>query len=202
MAKLDVKSQLPQLYRVSPRQVVEVEVPPLRFLMIDGQGNPNTSTDYAAALAALYSVSYVTKFAVKKGPLGIDYGVMPLEGLWWSDDWSAFTTDDKDQWQWTMMIHQPDFVPKAVIHQAIEETRTRKGIAAAAQLRLETFHEGRSAQILHRGPFSEEGPTIERMHDFIDARSARRGKHHEIYLSDTRRAAPANWKTILRQTMQ
>jgi len=102
-----------------------------------------------------------------------------------------------------MMIHQPSFVPEEFVHRAISEVTSKKGLVAATKLRLEGFHEGRCAQILHVGPFSEEGPTIQRVHDFIDKRaSTKRGKHHEIYLSDIRRAAPEKWKTILRQPME
>ena len=202
MSKIDVKKQFPLLYGASRREVVAVNVPPMRFLMMDGKGDPNTSADYAAAIAALFSVSYATKFSAKRGALGIDYGVMPLEGLWWADDWSSFLERDKSQWMWTMMIHQPDFVPEDVVYQAITDVVHQKGLTAAKDLRLEEFHEGRSAQILHIGPFSEEGPTIAKVHEFIDARSAKRGKHHEIYLSDTRRAAPAKWRTLIRQPME
>jgi hypothetical protein len=202
MEKIDVKKEYPLLYRVSHKEVVEVDVPALRYLMIDGMGDPNTTPEYAKAIEALFSVSYVTKFAVKRGAVGIDYGVMPLEGLWWADDWSAYTTTDRSQWKWTMMILQPDFVPDTVVHQAIDQVITKKNIDAARKLRLESFHEGRSAQILHMGPFTEEGPTIEKVHEFIDQRSVKRGKHHEIYLSDIRRAAPEKWKTIIRQPME
>ena len=202
MEKIDVRKRLSSLYRVSHKEVVEVDVPPLRYLMIDGAGDPNTSPDYARAVEALFSVSYTTKFAVKKSGLGIDYGVMPLEGLWWADDWSAFTANDRSAWKWTMMILQPDFVPEEMIRRAIGDVAEKKKLPAVEKLRLEEFHEGRSAQILHIGPFTEEGPTIQRVHDFIDARSARRGKHHEIYLSDIRRAAPEKWKTIIRQPME
>ena len=202
MKKIDVKKQLPLLYRASSKDVVEVDVPPLRYLMIDGEGDPNVSQHYVQAIKALFSASYLTKFAVKKAPIGIDYGVMPLEGLWWADDWSSFITPNKSKWKWTMMIHQPSFVPYEVIQGAISEAVIGKGISAATALRLEELHEGRCAQILHIGPFSAEGPTIERVHAFIDARSAKRGKHHEIYLSDIRRAAPEKWKTIIRQPMQ
>ncbi len=201
MEKIDVKKQYPLLYQVSHKEVVEVDAPALRYLMIDGTGDPNTSPEYARAIEALFSVSYVTKFAVKRGAIGIDYGVMPLEGLWWADDWSAYTTNDKSQWKWTMMILQPDFVPEAVVYQAIDQVIAKKNMDAARKLRLESYHEGRSAQILHIGPFSEEGPTIEKIHGFIDQRSVKRGKHHEIYLSDIRRAAPEKWKTIIRQPM-
>jgi hypothetical protein len=200
--KVDVKRGFSKLYRVSSKEVVEVDVPTLRYLMIDGVGDPNTSPAYARAIEALFSVSYGTKFAVKRGSIGIDYGVMPLEGLWWADDWSSFITTDKGKWKWTMMIHQPSFVPDEIIHRAIHETTIKKGITAASELRLEEYQEGRAAQILHIGPFSDEGPTIQRVHAFIEARSVKRGKHHEIYLSDMRRAAPKMWRTVIRQPMQ
>jgi hypothetical protein len=152
---------------------------------------------------ALFTVSYTAKFMVKKGPQAIDYSVMPLEGLWWADDMSAFANGDKAKWKWTAMIMQPQFLlEKSVIQKAIEEVRRKKALPALEALRLESFSEGRCAQVLHIGPFSEEGPTIQRVHDFIDARSARTGKHHEIYLSDIRRAEPSKWKTIVRQPMK
>jgi hypothetical protein len=115
---------------------------------------------------------------------------------------SAFTNADKSRWKWTMMIMQPDFVPAEVVAKAIAEVRRKKGLAALEALRLEAFAEGRCAQILHVGPFSEEGPTIARVHQFINERSGLRGKHHEIYLSDIRRADPKKWKTIVRQPMR
>ena len=202
MPKRDLKLELKHLYRPPAKEVVEVEVPPLRFLMIDGQGDPNTSPQYAAAVEALFSVSYKTKFMVKKGEQGIDYAVMPLEGLWWADDLSAFAGNDRSKWRWTMMIMQPDFVDKAVIHAAIAEVKRAKGLTAVDALRLESFTEGRCAQILHVGPFSEEGPTIQRVHEFIEARAALAGKHHEIYLSDIRRGDPSRWKTVIRQPMR
>ncbi len=170
--------------------------------MIDGAGDPNTSLAYARAVEALFSVSYRAKFAFKRSPGGIDFGVMPLEGLWWADDWSVFTSDDRANWKWTMIILQPDFLPEEFIRNAIEETGRKKDLPALADLRFERFAEGRAAQILHVGPFAEEGPTIERLHAFIDEKGERAGKHHEIYLSDVRRAAPAKWKTIIRQPMR
>lgn len=202
MQKIDLKKEWKHLYQPSAREVVQVDVPTLRYLMFDGEGNPNTSQDYAQGVEALFAVSYTAKFMVKKGPQALDYAVMPLEGLWWADDMSSFVTGDKSQWKWTMMILQPDFVCDDVIEAARAEVRRKKGLAAVDRLRLEPFSEGRCAQVLHIGPFSEEGPTIERLHDFIDARTGRAGKHHEIYLSDIRRADPAKWKTIIRHPMR
>jgi hypothetical protein len=201
VAKVDLKKELKHLYQPSAKEVVRVEVPALRFLMIDGEGDPNTSQHYAEAVEALFSVSYTAKFMVKKGATGIDYAVMPLEGLWWSDDMSAFVNNDRSKWKWTMMILQPDFVNDALIRTAIDEVKRKKSLPAVGALRLETFTEGPCAQILHVGPFTEEGPTIQRVHDFIEARSSLAGKHHEVYLSDIRRADPAKWRTIIRQPM-
>ena len=201
MRKIDLKQELKHLYRPSAKAVVSVDVPGFDFLMIDGEGDPNTAPAYAQAVEALFSVSYTAKFMVKKGPQAIDYAVMPLEGLWWSDDLSAFLTDDRAKWRWTMMILQPPFVDAAVVHAAIAEVKRKKALPAVDRLRLEHFSEGLCAQTLHVGPFSEEGPTIQRVHDFIQERGALTGKHHEIYLSDVRRAAPAKWKTIIRQPM-
>jgi hypothetical protein len=201
--KRDLKKELGGLYRPPSDEVVEVDVPELRFLMIDGRGDPNTSQGYAQAVEALFALSYALKFAVKKGPLAIDYTVMPLEGLWWAEDMSSFTTGDRSEWEWTMMIGQPDVVDEELFEKAAQEVRDKKDLAALPLARLESFDEGLSAQVMHLGPFAEEGPTIERVHDFIEETGRQRhGKHHEVYLSDIRRAAPANWKTVIRQPMR
>ena len=202
MPNIDHKRELKHLYQASAKKVVQLDVPPLRFLMIDGEGDPNTTPAYARAVEALFSVSYTAKFMVKKGSPSIDYAVMPLEGLWWSDDLSAFVTNDRSKWKWTMMIMQPAVVEEAVLEAALADVKRRKGLSAVDALRLETFTEGSCAQILHIGPFRDEGPTIQRVHEFITARAALTGKHHEIYLSDIRRADPARWKTIIRQPMK
>ncbi|MEZ0471840.1 GyrI-like domain-containing protein [Luteimonas salinilitoris] len=202
MKKIDLKKELKQLYRASAKNVVQVEVPTFKFLMVDGKGDPNTSREYAQAVEALFSVSYTAKFMVKKGRQELDYSVMPLEGLWWADDMSAFVANDRAGWKWTMMIMQPRFVADEVIEAAVAAVRSKKRLSGIDKLRLGEFAEGRCAQVLHVGPFSEEGPTIERLHAFIDARSGLAGRHHEIYLSDIRRADRKKWKTIIRQPMQ
>lgn len=200
MKKVDFKKNLKHLYQPSAKAVVEVDVPSMHFLLIDGEGDPNTSKAYAEAVEALFAVSYTAKFMVKKGPMAIDYGVMPLEGLWWMDDMSQFSTANKAKWKWTTMIMQPPPVTKGVITTALATVSKKKNLAALAKLRFERFTEGCCAQTLHLGPFSEEGPTIERVHQFIRSRGGRlTGKHHEIYLSDIRKAAPAKWKTVIRQ---
>ncbi len=201
MQKIDLKKDLKPLYAALARQIAIVDVPPLRYLMIDGEGDPGAAPAYAQAVEALFSVSYTAKFMLKKGPQQCDYAVMPLEGLWWADDHEAFIRNDRTQWKWTMMILQPDFVSDEVIAAAIAEVRRKKALPGVERLRLERFEEGRCAQVLHVGPFTEEGPVIERLHQFIEVHGGLAGKHHEIYLSDIRRAAPEKWKTIIRQPM-
>jgi hypothetical protein len=202
MKKIDLKKELKHLYQPSAKAVVQVNVPAMSFLMIDGEGDPNTSPAYQAAVEALFSVAYAIKFKVKK-TLAIDYGVLPLEGLWWADDMASFASGDKAKWKWTMMIMQPEFVSEALVRDTIAEVKEKKGLPALDLLRLESFHEGKSAQILHVGPFSAEGPTIDKVHAFIASLGGKpAGKHHEIYLSDIRKADPAKWKTIIRQPLR
>jgi hypothetical protein len=202
MEKVDLKKDLKHLYQPSAKEVAEVDVPTMNYLMVDGEGDPNTSQAYADAVEVLFMVSYAVKFMVKKGASAIDYGVMPLEGLWWADDMSQFSTDDKSNWKWTAMIMQPSFVTSEIVELAIADVKKKKNPPGISKVRLTSFSEGRCAQIMHIGPFSEEGPAIEKVHRFIDSQGQRTGKHHEIYLSDIRKADPSKWKTVIRQPMQ
>ena len=202
MEKIDFKKKLKHLYQPPAKEAVQVDVPTMNYLMIDGKGDPNRSQAFSDGVEALFAVSYAVKFMIKKGTLALDYGVMPLEGLWWVDDMAKYSIEDKSNWKWTLMIMQPDFVTKEMIDSAISEVKKKKNPVAISKLRFEALSEGRCAQILHIGPFSAEGPTIDKVHQFIYSRGKRIGKHHEIYLSDIRKANPAKWKTVIRQPMQ
>lgn len=202
MEIINFKKELKYLYQPSSKEVVIVDVPPMNFLMVDGEGDPNTSQAFSDAIAALFAVSYTVKFMIKKSVMAIDYSVMPLEGLWWADDMSKFSPEDKSIWKWTVMIMQPLFVTRELVERAIADVKKKKNLITISKVRFEGFEEGKSAQIMHIGPFSEEGPTIERVHEFIETIGKRRGKHHEIYLSDIRKAAPSKWKTIVRQPLK
>lgn len=203
MKKIDYKKELKHLYNPSPKEPKIVDVPQMDFLMIDGKGNPNTSQEYKNAIEALFSVSYTLKFMIKKGKTAIDYGVMPLEGLWWAEDMSKFSVERKDEWLWTSMIMQPELIRKELVVEAIETVKKKKKLPAIDKLRFESFCESKSAQIMHIGPFSEEGPTIDKLHDFIrEQNHTLRDKHHEIYLSDIRKGDPKKWKTIVRQPIK
>jgi hypothetical protein len=203
MGKIDYKKNLKSLYTASAKQPALVDVPSLSYLRIDGTGDPNTSSVYRHAVEALFSLSYTIKFAIKKGASAVDYAVMPLEGLWWVDDMRQFSVERKHEWKWTLMIMQPPVVTSSVVETCRSQLARKKDLPSLSRVEFATFDEGKAAQILHVGPFTEEGPTIEKLHSFIDAQGLKlTGKHHEIYLSDIRRAAPEKWKTIIRQPVE
>jgi len=201
MIKKDFKKELKEFYAPSTKEIGFVDVPRFDFVMIDGQGNPNNSPEFSAAIEALFSFSYTLKFKLKKGQAAVDYGVMPLEGLWWADDMMAFDPikGDKSAWKWTAMIMQP-YITDDIFTETVAELAKKKDLPALPKLRLESFTEGPSVQLMHIGPFAEEGPNIIRLHQAIEEEGfMRSGKHHEIYLSDLRRVAPEKLKTVIRQ---
>ncbi len=201
MPKFDYKIDLKELYNPSKKDFKFVDVPPLTFLMLDGHGNPNNNPAYVETLQVLYSMAYTLKFALK--PQGIEFSVPPLEGLWWMPDMNEFTVANKDRWDWTMMIMMPMAVTQEQFEKACQDVKRKKGLALVDKARLETYREGLSVQILYLGAYSDEGPTIARMHEFIRSSGfATNGKHHEIYLGDPRKSAPEKLKTIIRQPVR
>lgn len=207
MPKIDLKKENKKLYKPSSKEVSIIDVPEMNYLMIDGEGDPNISQEYRNAIEALFSVSYKVKFIFVKETTQ-DYVVMPLEGLWWAENMEDFSIEDKSNWKWTAMIRQPDLIMKNVVEKAIEEVEKKKKLPALSRIRFETLHEGLSAQIMHLGPYSEEEPTIEKLHNFVEEKgyefnSSMPGeKHHEIYLNDTRRTKSEKLKTIIRQPIK
>jgi hypothetical protein len=201
MAKIDLKKELKQFYHPSAKEVSVVDVPAMKFLMADGRGDPNASPEYAGVVEALYAVAYTLKFTIKR-EREIDFAVMPLEGLWWVEDMSQFSVQHKEDWLWTMMIMQPDYITADGVMVALADVAKKKKLALLDRIRFEPYHEGLSAQIMHLGPYAAEAPTIARLHNFIEANGyQRRGKHHEIYLGDSRKTAPEKLQTVIRQPM-
>ena len=199
MDEVDFKKKLGKLYDESAKEPSILNVPQMSYLMIDGEGDPNNSKDYVDAVQSLYSVAYTMKFAIKKEGK-IKYAVMPLEGLWWVDDMSKFSQEDKRNWKWTAMIMQPEVVTKEVFDKCLEDARKRKGFPGILKIRFAKYDEGLSVQIMYVGPYSGEGQTIKRLHEFAKKDRYRlRGRHHEIYLGDPRRTKPEKLKTIIRQ---
>lgn len=202
MQKIDFKKMMKAFWQPPADRFTIVEVPAMQFAMVDGKGDPNLSDVYQNAVQWLYSVSYGLKFMSKK-ELARDYGVAPLEGLWWAEDMDTFLTRDKAAWSWTMMIMQPDWITPEMSSAAVEKAGGKLG-EPPASLRLEPYEEGLSVQIMHVGSYDDEGPTIARLHrEFLPENGlTETGHHHEIYLSDPRKTAPEKLKTVLRQPVR
>lgn len=200
MDKIDFRRTLPA-YQAT-RTIEQIDVPAMRFVMVDGAGNPNAAPAYQRAIEWLYSTSYALKFSAKAA-LGTDYVVPPLEGLWWADNPADFTARSKDNWRWTMMIMAPDILTEAMFAAAVAKARQKLGDPPNT-LRLARHNEGQSLQVLHVGSYDDEGPILAQLHDVeMPARGLTfNGHHHEIYLSDARRTAPAKLRTILRQPVR
>lgn len=197
-AKFDIKKSAKAVYSPTQTDWHAVDVPPMTFLQIDGEGDPSSSPRYAAAVEALYALSYAIKFA-SKIDRDRDYVVGPLEGLWWSTDRSAFVRGARDEWLWTLQIWQPDWITEADVASARLKAATKA--PAAADVRFSTIAEGPSLQLLHIGPYSEEAPKLARLHDEVMPSLGLTfgAPHHEIYLSDPRRVEPERLRTIVRQ---
>lgn len=200
LEKLDFRFE-EELYAPSDTMCILVEVPRFRFFSIKGRGNPNTSPDYQAGLEALYNASDALRFLLTEE--GWDYAIGPLEGLWWTDELNDFLDATRENWKWRMMIRQPLMATEAQIEEALRRAGVEYLGEALAKLHCYEYEEGRAAQILHVGPYEAEAPTIEKLHRFLYEEGYQpRGKHHEIYLSDPRRVAPEELRTILRQPVE
>ena len=208
MKTLNLRKQFKYLYQPSAKKIETVQVPNLQFAIIDGAiekgSEPGRSPTFAEATQALYSISYTLKFTLKKRKTNaIDYPVMALEGLWWVEG-GHFDITVKDNWLYTLMIMQPDVVTREIFEEAREQVRKKKGDSdSLSRLRLARFEEGLCVQVLHIGPYASEPATIDRMQEFMQENGlvdnvGPNGKHHEIYLSDPRKAAPDKMKTVLR----
>ena len=204
--KVDWKKKWKHLYKPPTGKVVLVEVPEIQYLMVEGHGDPNISQEYKDTFGIIYPVAYTLKF-MSKGK-GKDYVVMPPEALWWADDMNDFLTGNKDNWNWLSIMMIPNNITEEMFNEAVEQVRTKKADELPptfSKLRFEKYNEGKAAQIMHIGPFSEEHENIMKIHQFIKEQGGSfDGKvwgqyHHEIYLSDPRRAKPERMKTVIRQ---
>jgi hypothetical protein len=202
MKKIDLKKDLKYLYQPSGAEVELVRVPKFNYLMIDGEGDPNSSQSFQEAVQALYATAYTLKFMIKKEK-SVEYPVMALDGLWWMDDMSQFTMENKAAWKWTLMLLQPPIVTKTLFKKAVKQAIEKKGLAALGKIRLEPYTEGLAVQIMYIGPYADEGPTIQKLHEVAKQRGCElNGKHHEIYLGDPRKSKPDKLKTVIRQPIR
>jgi hypothetical protein len=203
MEKVDFKKVHADLYNPKQGSFSQVNVPKFTYFMIDGEGDPNTSSDYVDAIQLLFTVSYTLKFMSKK-QLEKDYVVPPLEGLWWAKDMKVFQSGKKDQWFWTMMIMIPDWISTSQVKSAITNAREKKSDLDFSKLRIESLTEGLCAQIMYLGAYKDEAPVIRELHeDYLPLSGLKpTGKHHEIYIGDPRKTEPAKLKTVIRQPVK
>lgn len=215
MNKIDYKKMFKEIYapKMEPSLIT---VPPMQFIMIDGCGNPNDPNgEYSHALEVLYALTYTIKMGRKFGSIHTDendltdYVVPPLEGLWWMQDRNDIDLTQKEKFIWTSMIRQPDFITEAVFVQALAEVNRKKPELDLSKARFQTFEEGLCVQCMHIGSFDNESGTVCKMEQFIKDNGLANAigtllpnglvrRHHEIYLSDFRKANPATMKTIVR----
>ena len=201
MKTIDLKKKLKPLYAASAKTPAIVDVPALSCLMVDGTGEPG-GTAFQEAVGTLYSVAYTLKFSFKK-ERSIDYPVMALEGLWHAESMDHFLAQKRESWKWTLFIVLPDVVTKKDVAKALKGVKEKAKFPRFPEVRFEKFKEGRSAQVMHVGPYSTERETIDRLHAFVEEQGYRlHGAHHEIYLGDPRRSKPEKLKTILRHPVE
>jgi hypothetical protein len=208
MEKLDYKKKYKNLYIPSTKPVI-LTVPQMSFIMLDGKGDPNNNLDFEDSVEALYALSYGLKMLPKKGitPEGyVDYSVFPLEGLWWVSE-GEFSLTERDNWLWTIMIRQPEFVNEELFQAVKQQVMNKKANKKIGNARLEKFEEGLCVHMMHIGPYSTEPETVEIMESYLNEEGYREtfykgGRHHEIYLSDPRKAKPESMKTVLRHPIE
>ena len=205
---LDFKKEYKDLYTPKDTPML-IDIQEMNFIMIDGVGDPNNNEDFHLAVELLYGLSYTIKMSKNKGnqPQGyFEYVIPPLEGLWWIDG-GEFSLEVRDNWKWTVMIRQPDFVTPEFFLWACGELKRKKPDVEVDKARFETFHEGLCVQSMHIGPYSTEPETVAKIEEFIKTSGLKcllssGGKHHEIYLSDPRKSKPESLKTVLRQPVK
>jgi hypothetical protein len=198
VAKLDLYVKHKADY-AAPRSPVIITIEPAKYLAIEGSG-ATSAPPFQAAIGALYNVAFTVKMARKFA--GRDYAVSKLEGVWWGRD-GALDITDPDTWRWQLMIRTPPFITAGEVRGAIKGLVAKGKPAEVTRVTLVTLREGRVVQMLHVGPYDKEAPTIAAMKAFAESKGRRfHGRHHEIYLSDPRRVAPAKLRTILRQPVR
>lgn len=182
-----------------------IVVPKFNFYTIDGKGNPNDAF-FKEYIGVLYSLSYAVKMSPKHGftPEHYnEYTVFPLEGVWDIDQEAKKNyngTLDKNLLVFKLMMRQPDFVGADFALDSIERTKKKKPNPLLEKVKFETIEDGICVQMLHEGSYDSEPASFQKMDEFAAANNLVRigHTHREIYISDARRVAAANLKTVLR----
>ena len=205
----DFKKEYKEFYMPKNRPSI-VTVPAMNFIAVRGKGNPNQEDgDYKKAIGLLYGIAFTIKMS-KVGDHSIDgyfdYVVPPLEGFWWQNGIVGVDYTRKEEFNWISVIRLPDFVTKVDFDWAVEEA-TRKKKTDFSKTEFWTYDEGLCVQCMHLGAYDDEPATVELMHHFMDEQGyvldiSDRRMHHEIYLSDARKATPEKLKTVVRHPIK
>lgn len=195
------RRRLKELYLPPQDRFVVIEVPDMRFLMIDGEGKPGVEA-YRAAMQWIFAAVYPIR-RIARERMGKNFVEPPLEALYWADCAEDFIAARTDKWKWRVMIIMPEWLDTAMFENAVAQAAKRLG-ETPASLRVETYHEGKSVQIMHVGPPQEMTAVLTRLHgEFLPANKLTpNGYHHEIYLTDPARVAPEKSKIVLRQPVR
>ena len=205
----DFKKEYRDLYQPKTKPSI-IEVPAMRFLAVEGQGDPNEAGGaYQNALELLYGMAYTLKMSYKTDHAiegFYQYVVPPLEGFWWQPDVTGVDYACKASFQWVSVIRVPEFVTEADFTWAVQ-TATAKKRLDFSPVRLVEIDEGLCVQCMHVGPYDNEPATVDAMHAFAEAQGyvpdfSDTRRHHEIYLSDPRKADPAKMKTVVRHPIR
>lgn len=205
----DYKKEYKEFY-MPPKKPTIVTVPPMNFLAVRGQGDPNDENGaYKQSIGLLYGIAFTIKMS-KKGSHQIegyfDYVVPPLEGFWWQNDVQGIDYNRKEDFNWISLIRLPDFVTRAdfdwAVHEAAEKKKTD-----FSKVEFLTYDEGLCVQCMHIGSYDDEPATVKLMHDFMEQEGysldiTDKRFHHEIYLSDARRVSPEKLKTVIRHPIK
>ena len=205
----DFKKEYKEFY-MPPKKPMIVNVPPMNYLAVRGQGDPNVvAGEYKQAIGLLYAIAFTIKMS-KKGNHHIegyfDYVVPPLEGFWWQDGVQGVDYTHKDTFNWISLIRLPDFVTQADFDWAIGEAAAKKK-TDFSKVEYLTYNEGLCVQCMHIGAFDDEPETVQLMHEYMVRQGytldiTEKRYHHEIYLSDARRVAPEKLKTVIRHPVK
>ena len=205
----DFKKEYKEFY-LPPAKPVIVTVPKANYIAVRGKGDPNDEGGaYQQAIGILYAVAYTLKMSYKTDHRiegFYDYVVPPLEGFWWQEGIDGIEYSDKSTFCWISVIRLPDFITQADIDWAVETASKKKKIDCSRTEFL-TIDEGLCVQIMHIGPYDNEPASVALMDRFLEENGYENDPsvtrlHHEIYLSDARTVAPANWKTVIRQPIK
>lgn len=205
----DFKKEYKEFYMPKTKPEIVI-VPKANYIAVRGKGNPNEEGGaYQQAIGVLYAVAYILKMSYKtdyKIEGFFEYVVPPLEGFWWQDNAKGINYSDKSAFHWISVIRLPDFITRENFVWAVETAEKKKKMDCSSAEFL-TIDEGLCVQIMHLGSYDDEPATIEIMDAFLaengyenDINDVR--LHHEIYLSDPRRAAPEKWKTVIRHPIK